>query len=249
MELFWPLASPLLVCFYIFFKGSMVTPTMEKNSEVQDFDLLRRQMVRDQIVARGIHNPLVIKAMEEVPRHLFVPENIRDRAYNDGPLPIGYDQTISQPYIVAYMTQALRLRGGERVLEIGTGSGYQAAILAKIVSEVYSIERIEELADRAREILSSLGYENICIKVGDGTLGWSEHGPFDAIVVTAGGPRVPDRLLEQLKVGGTLVMPVGEYKFHQSLMRITKGVGNKINKELLMDVLFVPLIGEEGWSR
>ncbi len=239
----------LLVYFYIFFKRTMVILMMEKNNKGEDLSALCRQMVRDQIVARGINSPLVIGAMERVPRHLFVPERQRDRAYEDRPLPIGEDQTISQPYIVAYMTQALRLRGGERVLEVGTGSGYQAAILAEIASEVYSIERIEKLARHARETISSLGYDNVHIKVGDGSLGWAEHAPFDAIIVTAGGPKIPEPLLEQLKVGGSLVMPVGEYKFHQTLMRVTKGMGDKFHKEVLMDVLFVPLIGEEGWKR
>ncbi len=219
---------------------------MKRNS--CSLEEMRLAMVRDQIRSRGVTNPLVLKAMERVPREEFVPPSSRERAYEDCPLPIGYDQTISQPYIVAYMTQALRLCGGEKVLEIGTGCGYQAAVLAEIASRVYSIERIGELADRAKKTLESLGYCNVEIKVGDGTLGWPEHAPYDAIIVTAGGPKVPPPLVEQLKEGGRLVMPVGEYRFHQSLVRVTKGVGGKINKEFLIDVLFVPLLGEEGWS-
>ncbi len=206
-------------------------------------------MVRDQIIKRGISNPLVIRAMEKVPRHMFVSEGSIHRAYDDTPLPIGCDQTISQPYIVAYMTQALRLVGGEKVLEIGTGSGYQAAVLAEIAREVYTVERIEKLAKQAEKNLSSLGYKNVHVRVGDGTLGLEEFSPYDAIIVTAGGPKIPDPLIKQLKVGGSLVMPVGEYRYGQTLVRITKGVNNKINREELVDVLFVPLIGEQGWKR
>jgi len=206
-------------------------------------------MVRDQIIKRGISNPLVIRAMEKVPRHMFVSEGSIHRAYDDTPLPIGCDQTISQPYIVAYMTQALRLVGGEKVLEIGTGSGYQAAVLAEIAREVYTVERIEKLAKQAEKNLSSLGYKNVHVRVGDGTLGLEEFSPYDAIIVTAGGPKIPDPLIKQLKVGGNLVMPVGEYRYGQTLVRITKGVNNKINREELVDVLFVPLIGEQGWKR
>ncbi len=206
-------------------------------------------MVRDQIIKRGISNPLVIRAMEKVPRHMFVSEGSIHRAYDDTPLPIGCDQTISQPYIVAYMTQALRLVGEEKVLEIGTGSGYQAAVLAEIAREVYTVERIEKLAKQAEKNLTSLGYKNVHVIVGDGTLGLEEFSPYDAIIVTAGGPKIPDPLIKQLKVGGNLVMPVGEYRYGQTLVRITKGVNNKINREELVDVLFVPLIGEQGWKR
>ncbi len=205
-------------------------------------------MVEDQIVRRGVTNPLVISAMKRVPRHLFVSEGLTHKAYEDRPLPIGYDQTISQPYIVAYMTQALRLVGGEKVLEVGTGCGYQAAVLAEIAKEVYTIERIPELAEKARKTLGDLNYNNVHVIVGDGTLGLKQFAPYDAIIVTAGGPKVPKPLISQLKVGGRLVMPVGEYRYGQTLVRITKGINDKINEEKLIDVLFVPLIGDEGWS-
>ncbi len=208
----------------------------------------RIKMVEDQIIRRGIKNPLVINAMKKVPRHMFVPENMIHKAYDDSPLPIGHSQTISQPYIVAYMTDALQLTGDEKILEIGTGSGYQAAILAEIAREVYTIERIDALAKQAEKTLNALGYKNIHIHVGDGTLGLEEYAPYDAIIVTAGGPYVPETLIDQLKVGGRLVMPVGEYKYGQDLVRITKGIDNKINKETLTSVIFVPLIGEKGWS-
>ncbi len=221
----------------------------KNRGKIDPFEEQRLKMVEEQIIRRGIKNPLVISAMKEVPRHLFVPKRLIPRAYEDTPLPIGHDQTISQPYIVAYMTEALRLTGGEKVLEIGAGCGYQAAVLGKIAREVYTVERIEDLAKRAKETLDKLGYKNVHVIVGDGTLGLKEFAPYDAIIVTAGGPKVPEALLEDLKVGGTLVMPVGEYRYHQTLVRITKGINNKINREELIDVLFVPLIGEEGWSR
>ncbi len=221
----------------------------KNRGKIDPFEEQRLKMVEEQIIRRGIKNPLVISAMKEVPRHLFVPKRLIPRAYEDTPLPIGHDQTISQPYIVAYMTEALRLTGGEKVLEIGAGCGYQAAVLGKIAREVYTVERIEDLAKRAKETLDKLGYKNVHVIVGDGTLGLKEFAPYDAIIVTAGGPKVPEALLEDLKVGGTLVMPVGEYRYNQTLVRITKGINNKINREELIDVLFVPLIGEEGWSR
>lgn len=211
------------------------------------YEKQRIKMVEDQIIRRGVKNPLVIKAMKKVPRHLFVPKRMVDRAYDDSPLPIGHSQTISQPYIVAYMTEALRLTGGEKVLEIGTGSGYQAAILAEIAKEVYTIERIEDLAKQAENTLKKLGYKNIQIIVGDGTLGLEEYAPYDGIIVTAGGPYVPETLVNQLKIGGRLVMPVGEYKYGQDLVRITRGIDNKIHRETLTSVVFVPLIGEKGW--
>ena len=213
------------------------------------FESQRKKMVKEQIINRGVTNPLVIKAMEKVPRHKFVPEELIQRAYDDTPLSIGHGQTISQPYIVAYMTQALRLVGGEKVLEVGTGCGYQAAVLAEIASDVYTIERIPELAQKAEQNLSSLGYKNVHVKIGDGTLGLEEFAPYDAIIVTAGGPDVPTSLIKQLRIGGRLVIPVGEYKFSQRLIRITKGINEKINKQDLIDVLFVPLIGEEGWTQ
>ncbi len=170
----------------------------------------RDEMVEQQIAARGVQDRKVLRAMRRVPRHEFVPEAYRDAAYEDGPLPIGEDQTISQPFIVAYMTEAAQLVGGERVLEIGTGSGYGAAVLAEIASHVVTIECIEVLATRARATLERLGYRNVEVRVGDGTLGWADGAPYDAILVTAGGPFVPPSLRAQLAPGGRLVMPVGE---------------------------------------
>jgi protein-L-isoaspartate(D-aspartate) O-methyltransferase len=217
-------------------------------SQSTDFISEREHMVRKQIEARGIDNPQVLEAMRGVPRHRFVPENMASMAHADRPLPIGQDQTISQPYIVAYMTQCLRLRGGERVLEIGTGLGYQAAVLSRIASEVYSIERFPDLADRAREILASLGYDNVSITCGDGTKGWPEKAPFDGIIATASGPRVPDSLKEQLRMGGRIVMPVGSYRMGQNIVRLTKGSGDRFQEENLLGVAFVPMVGEEGWQ-
>ena len=207
----------------------------------------RLEMVESQIRARGVTNPLVLAAMQEVPRHAFVPEDSRASAYADRPLGIGHGQTISQPYIVAFMTERLRLCGGERVLEIGTGCGYQAAVLSRIASEVYTIEAVPDLADRAKQLLSSLGYTNVHVTHGDGTLGWPEHAPFEGIIATASGPSVPQTLKDQLAVGGRLVMPVGEYRFGQSLVRVTRGQDNHFHQERLLDVAFVPLIGQYAW--
>jgi protein-L-isoaspartate(D-aspartate) O-methyltransferase len=209
----------------------------------------RLGMVERQIKARGVRNPLVIKAMQEVPRHEFVPESDRRLAYADRPLPIGQGQTISQPYIVAYMTELLRLCGGENVLEIGTGCGYQAAVLSRIARTVYSIEVYPELADRARDNLRRLGYDTIVITCGDGTMGWPEHAPYDGIIATASGPDVPEPLKEQMAIGGRLVMPVGEYRFGQYITRVIKGTGDQFNQERLLDVAFVPLIGKHGWPK
>ncbi len=205
----------------------------------------RERMVETQIAARGIRDPRVLAAMRKVPRHLFVDEALRDQAYGDYPLPIGEGQTISQPYIVALMTEALELKGPEKVLEVGTGSGYQAAILAELARWVYSIERYPSLAHRAKRILEKLGYNNIIIKVGDGTKGWPEAAPFDAIIVTAAGPKIPEPLIEQLKDGGRLVMPVGD-EWSQYLIKVTKK-GDRLLKENLGAVRFVKLVGEYGF--
>jgi len=207
----------------------------------------RLAMVEKQIKARGVTNSMVLKAMQEVPRHEFVPQASRMQAYADRPLPIGHGQTISQPYIVAYMTALLRLCGGENVLELGTGCGYQVAVLSRIAKTVYSIEVFPELADRAREHLHRLGYDNVIITSGDGTLGWPEHAPFDGIIATASGPSVPEPLKEQLAVGGRIVMPIGEYRFGQYIVRVTRGSGDNFHQERLLDVAFVPLIGKHGW--
>jgi len=217
-------------------------------NKLSDYSFQRARMVREQIEARGIDNPQVLEAMRNTPRHLFVPENTASMAYADRPLPIGKEQTISQPYIVAYMTQCLRLRGGERVLEIGTGLGYQAAVLSRIASEVYSMERFPDLADKARELLAELGYDNVYISCGDGTLGWPEQAPFEGIIATASGPRVPDPLKEQLSYGGRIVMPVGSYRLGQNIVRLTKGREGRFQEENLLGVAFVPMVGEEGWQ-
>ena len=206
----------------------------------------RNDMVESQLKRRGIKDPLIIKAMGRVVRHEFVPLMQIGSAYHDGPLPIGSGQTISQPYMVAIMTEALCLKGGERVLEIGTGSGYQAAVLAEIAGEVYTIERHVELAERARERLLRLDYDNIHVSVGDGTLGLPEKGPFDGIIVTAGAPHVPESLNAQLSEGGRLIIPVGG-RYLQSLLRITRK-GDDFKQEDLLGCVFVPLIGEDGWG-
>lgn len=205
-------------------------------------------MVDYQIISRGIDDPLVVEAMRRVHREAFVPDSLRDAAYEDGPLPIGAGQTISQPYIVALMTDALELRGGERVLDIGTGSGYAAAVLACIAAEVFSIERIPELAERARKNLVAEGFDNVRVRCGDGTIGWPEEAPFDGITVAAGAPAVPDALKHQLAVGGHLVIPVGSEHISQSLMRITRVAPDEFRTENLGGVRFVPLLGEQGWS-
>lgn len=209
----------------------------------------RIKMVDTQIRARGIRDPRVLKAMEKVPRHLFVNEALRDQAYNDNPLPIDGGQTISQPYIVALMTEALELTGNEKILEIGTGSGYQAAILAELGDHVFSIDRIASLAGNARRLLESLNYYNIAIRVGDGTLGWKDEGPFDTIMVTAGAPDIPKTLVEQLAVRGRLVVPVGG-RHSQVLVKLTRlsESVNDIKKEDLGGCRFVDLIGEYGWE-
>ncbi len=212
------------------------------------FELQRASMVDYQLRARGIGSPLVLEAMGRVPRERFIPERMKDCAYDDGPLPIGAGQTISQPYIVALMTEALDLEGGERVLDIGTGSGYAAAVLGCIASEVFSIERVRELADRAARTLAAEGFDNVRVRCGDGTIGWSEHQPFDGIIVAAGAPAVPDSLKHQLAVGGHLVIPVGSEHSVQSLERITRLGENEFRTEDLGAVRFVPLIGEQGWS-
>jgi len=212
-----------------------------------DYTVARRRMVQQQIVNRGIDDSRLIEAMNKVPRHLFVDEGLRGHAYADGSLPIGHKQTISQPYMVAAMSAALELKGHERVLEIGTGSGYQTAILAMLAKRVYSVERIAALAARARKVLDQLQLSNVNIKIADGTLGWKDQAPFDAILVAAGAPDVPQEYLNQLAVGGKLVLPVGGYN-QQSLIRITRLGDDQFKREELMGCRFVPLIGEAGWA-
>jgi len=209
----------------------------------------RARMVEGQIKMRGITDTRVLKVLETMPRHLFVDEGLIDQAYNDNPLPIGERQTISQPYIVALMTQALELRGKERVLEIGTGSGYQAAILAQLADRVFSIERIAALASWARKILDHLNCYNVDIRVGDGSYGWKEEAPFDAIITTAAAPSVPRYLIEQLVVGGKLIVPVGgrDVQTLYKLTRLSENT-NDIKREDLGGCRFVSLIGESGWK-
>ena len=206
-----------------------------------DFKAMREKMVESQIKARGVKDPRVLSALLKVERHRFVPEKYLDSAYSDQPLPIGEGQTISQPYIVALMTELLELKGNEKVLEIGTGSGYQAAILAELAKEVYTIEIIELLAFMAKERLSELGYQNVKVKAGDGYLGWPEAAPFDAIIVTAAPDHVPKPLIDQLKEGGRMVVPVGTYT--QELKKIVKRSG-KMETLDVIPVLFVPMTGE-----
>ncbi len=206
-----------------------------------DFKTMREKMVETQIKARGVKDTRVLTAMLKVERHLFVPKELQNSAYSDQPLPIGEGQTISQPYIVALMTELLELKGGERVLEVGTGSGYQAAILAELTKEVYTIEIIETLASSAKKLLLDLGYRNITVKAGDGYLGWPEAAPFDAIIVTCAPDHIPKPLIEQLKEGGRMVVPVGTYT--QELKKISKRSG-KIETTDTIPVLFVPMTGE-----
>jgi len=210
-------------------------------------ETLRERMVREQIAARGVRDPRVLEAMRRVPREQFLRESLEEFAYQDTPLPIESDQTISQPYVVAYMTECLRLTGGERVLEIGTGSGYAAAVLAEIAAEVYTVERYANLAESSRERLARLGYTTVHVLCGDGTRGWLEHAPYDAIVVAAGGPEVPVSLREQLAVGGRLVIPVGPTARLQKLVRVTRVAEHRFEQEELLEVAFVPLVGAEGW--
>jgi protein-L-isoaspartate(D-aspartate) O-methyltransferase len=212
---------------------------------VNENDQRRHDMVMQQLVRRGIRDARVLQAMQHIPRHPFVPARYRAMAYDDMPLPIGHDQTISQPLMVAMMTEALRLRGDERVLEIGTGSGYQAAVLSRLAAVVFSIERLPALAAQARAALYTLGIMNVHVLVGDGSLGVPEHGPYNAIIVAAASPKIPEPLVDQLTGSGRLVIPVGD-RHEQTLVRLTKtDSGPQI--EHLGKCRFVPLIGEEGW--
>ena len=210
---------------------------------------MRKKMVDSQLRSRGVRDERILRAMEKIPRHLFVEEGLRDQAYSDHPLPIGERQTISQPYMVALMTEALSLGGTEKVLEVGTGSGYQAAVLAELADRVFSIERIAKMADRARRILGALRYSNVLIKVGDGTYGWKDEAPFDGIIVTAGAPKVPETLVAQLAVGGRQVIPVGD-RFTQTLFRVVRRSEDPgdVEKEDLGGCRFVDLIGDHGWK-
>jgi protein-L-isoaspartate(D-aspartate) O-methyltransferase len=207
----------------------------------------RRRMVEEQLRVRGIHDPHVLRIMGAIPRHLFVDATLDLKAYADSALPIGAAQTISQPYIVALMTQALDLTGEEKVLEIGTGSGYQTAILAELAERVFTVERIASIGAAARERLIAMGYTNVIFRLADGTVGWREMGPYDRVVITAGAPRVPTFLADQLRAGGVAVMPVGASK-KQSLVKVTR-TEHGLEERILCDCAFVPLIGKDGWAR
>ena len=220
----------------------LLIPAMSSLRAQDDrFSFHRQSMVEDQIVRRGVRNPDVVRAMGEVPRHAFVPDHLQSQAYQDGPLAIGSGQTISQPYIVALMTELLDLDGDEKVLEIGTGSGYQAAVLARVAREVYTIEIREELGEEAEQTLSNLGYDNIHLRIADGYQGWPEEAPFDGIMVNAAPATVPRPLIDQLKVGGKLVIPVGD--FFQDLLVLTK-TDDGVEQRKIIPVRFVPMIGE-----
>lgn len=227
----------LIFMGYFFTGGGMA----KNKPKLDDFAEIRSHMVDSQIKARGVNDCLVLNALSKVERHLYVPENLQQFAYADEPLPIGYGQTISQPYIVAYMTEALKLQPDHHVLEIGTGSGYQAAILAEIVSQVYTIEIVEPLALESQNNLFKNGYRNIHFKIGDGYQGWPEAAPFDAIIVTAAPPEIPQPLIDQLKEGGKMIIPIGVG--YQKLILLTKKEG-EIIQESLLPVRFVPMTGK-----
>jgi len=212
-----------------------------------DFSKRRSVMVEEQMAGRGICSEAVLTALRRVPREAFVPDRLRAFAYDDAPLPIDGDQTISQPYIVALMIEALALTKADRVLEIGTGSGYAAAVLAEIAADVYTVERIETLATKAARRLADLGYANVHVLHADGTLGWHEHAPYEAIIVAAGAPEIPKTLKRQLNLGGRLVIPIGSDQRAQQLVRVTRTSEEDFETEELADVRFVPLVGEEGW--
>lgn len=231
-----------ILCFVIIglaFAGGVLA----FDPQADPFAADRHQMVRNQILGRGVETSAVLDAMEAVPRHFFVPEQLRDRAYDDRPQSIGWGQTISQPYIVALMTELLELDGSEKVLEIGTGSGYQAAVLSRLAREVYTIEILRELGENAKDVLDGLGYDNIHFRVGDGYQGWPEEAPFDAIIVTAAPPSLPQALVDQLKMGGRLVIPVGVYI--QDLEVHTK-TRDGLEKRKVIPVRFVPMVSEPG---
>ncbi len=230
-----------LIFFWIFLSCERTNSDNLRNPVQLDFQSMKEEMVKTQIRARGVRDEGVLNAMLKVDRHKFVPEEIRHLAYSDRPLPIGEGQTISQPYIVALMTELLELKKGDRVLEVGTGSGYQAAILAELADHVYTIEIIESLGRSAERLLRELGYRNIDVKIGDGYIGWEEFAPFDAIIVTASPPHIPQPLLDQLKEEGRLVIPVGG--FYQDLKKITKAKG-QIKSQDIIPVVFVPMTGE-----
>jgi protein-L-isoaspartate(D-aspartate) O-methyltransferase len=228
----------------VFFALLVLFTTGLSTAASDQYSAMRQRMVADDLRGRGIRDARVLKVMGDVPRQLFVDKGQRDQAYADHPLPIGEGQTISQPYVVALMTEALKLRSTDRVLEIGTGSGYQAAVLAGIVKEVYTIEIRKALAERATERLRELRYRNVAVKYADGYFGWPEHAPFDAIIVTAAANHIPPPLIKQLKVGGRLIIPLGSTVFFQTLTLVSKEKGGELSVEQLGAVAFVPMTGK-----
>jgi protein-L-isoaspartate(D-aspartate) O-methyltransferase len=244
MVVLYKLRSFFLFIISIFLLGLSEHPVVENIRDADvEMTVQRSRMVKEQIIRRGIKDEKVLEVMKKIPRHRFVDDSLKNRAYGDHPLPIGEGQTISQPYIVALMTEALKLRPSDRVLEIGTGSGYQAAVLAEIVKEVYTIEIRERLAKRAGELLDKLGYKNIKIKYADGYFGWDEHAPFDAIIVTASANHIPPPLIKQLNEGGKLIIPLGSTLYYQTLTLATKKEG-ELDVEQMIGVAFVPMVGE-----
>ena len=241
----------VLYSYRSFFKFMGTNPIASARNDLslteEDYALKRKKMVEQQIIARGVKNKEVLEAMQSVPRHMFVPEEFRQYSYYDQPLPIGLGQTISQPYIVALMTELLEVDSDDVVLEIGTGSGYQAAVLSKLVKEVYTIEIIKELGLLAEEKLKNIGYNNVNVRIGDGSLGWPKKAPFDAIIVTAAAEKIPDPLVKQLKQGGRMIIPVDNTFLSKDLLIVEKGEDGNINITKTIPVRFVPLVeGEEA---
>lgn len=233
----------LLIIFFLPLLALSKYPANEVSSASYDMTIEREKMVKEQLTRRGIKNERVLGAMKKIPRHLFVGESYKSRAYGDHPLPIEEGQTISQPYVVALMTEALKLKTSDRVLEIGTGSGYQAAVLAEIAGEIYTIEIRERLSEKASKLLNDLGYKNIKVKYADGYFGWQEYAPFDAIIITASANHIPPPLIKQLKEGGKLIIPLGSTIYYQTLTIATKK-GGELEVQQITEVAFVPMTGE-----